>query len=71
MWLCKLQLQKRFSATLVFGALMAALQAYIFFGPPPTSDRAIALTALGHLVAPGSPDEPGEFANTLPAEALE
>ena len=32
--------------TLVFGALMLSIQAYIFFGPPPTSDRAIASTAL-------------------------
>lgn len=32
--------------TLIFGILMLAIQAYIFFGPPPTSDRAAALTAL-------------------------
>jgi hypothetical protein len=32
--------------TLVFGVLMLGIQAYIFFGPPPTSDRAAASTAL-------------------------
>ena len=32
--------------TLVFGVLMLAIQAYIFFGPPPASDRAAASTAL-------------------------
>ena len=30
----------------VFGLLMLAIQAYIFFGPPPVSDHAAALTAL-------------------------
>ena len=32
--------------TLVFGVLMLGIQAYVFFGPPPTSDRAAASTAL-------------------------
>ncbi|MGE5711895.1 MAG: hypothetical protein ACM34B_17115 [Nitrospira sp.] len=32
--------------TLAFGVLMLVIQAYIFFGPPPSSDRAAALTAL-------------------------
>lgn len=32
--------------TLVFGVLMFGIQAYIFFGPPPTSDRTLAWTAL-------------------------
>jgi hypothetical protein len=32
--------------TVVFGALMLGIQAYIFFGPPPISDRAAATTAL-------------------------
>jgi hypothetical protein len=45
-WLCRRQLRTRFFATLVVSVLMAAIQAFIFFGPPPTSDRAIALTAL-------------------------
>lgn len=34
-------------STVVFGAVMLATQAYIFFGPPPASEPAIALTALG------------------------
>jgi hypothetical protein len=32
--------------TLIFGVLMLGIQAYIFFGPPPTSDHAAAATAL-------------------------
>jgi hypothetical protein len=32
---------------LAFGLVMLAVQAYIFFGPPPVSDRAAAWTALG------------------------
>lgn len=32
--------------TLIFTLAMLGIQAYIFFGPPPTSDRALALTAL-------------------------
>lgn len=32
--------------TLIFGVLMLGIQAYVFFGPPPTSDRAAASTAL-------------------------
>ncbi len=31
----------------VFSLMMLAIQAYIFFGPPPVSDVAIAVTALG------------------------
>ena len=31
----------------LFCTLMAGIQAYIFFGPPPASDKALALTALG------------------------
>ncbi|MGH7526781.1 MAG: hypothetical protein ACREMX_08745 [Gemmatimonadales bacterium] len=31
----------------VFGLLMLAIQAYVFFGPPPASDQSIAWTALG------------------------
>jgi hypothetical protein len=30
----------------VFGLLMLAVQAYVFFGPPPASDKAAAWTAL-------------------------
>lgn len=45
-WLClREQLVRR--GTLMFGVLMLAIQAYnTFFAPPPTSDRAIAATAL-------------------------
>jgi hypothetical protein len=31
---------------IVFGLVMLAIQAYVFFGPPPVSDRAAAWTAL-------------------------
>jgi hypothetical protein len=31
---------------MAFGVLMLGIQAYVFFGPPPTSDRAAASTAL-------------------------
>jgi len=30
----------------IFGFVMLAVQAFVFFGPPPTSDRAAAVTAL-------------------------
>ena len=30
----------------VFGVVMLGVQAYVFFGPPPVSDKAAALTAL-------------------------
>jgi len=30
----------------VLGVLMVALQSYLFFGPPPASDRAAAWSAL-------------------------
>jgi len=32
--------------TLVFGVVMLGIQAYVFFGPPPTSDRAFAWSAI-------------------------
>jgi hypothetical protein len=31
----------------VFGLIMLGVQAYVFFGPPPSSERTMALTALG------------------------
>jgi len=31
---------------IVFGLVMFAIQAYVFFGPPPASDKAVAVTAL-------------------------
>lgn len=46
LWLCLGQRLGRSAATLAFGALMLTIQAYIFFGPPPASDRAAATTAL-------------------------
>ena len=45
-WLCLRGSLARSLGTLLFGVLMLAIQAYIFFGPPPTSDRAAASTAL-------------------------
>jgi len=35
----------RRTAMLVFGMIMLAIQAYVFFGPPPSSDKAAAGTA--------------------------
>jgi len=35
----------------IFGVVMVAVQAYVFFGPPPTSDTAAAVTALLSYVA--------------------
>ena len=45
-WLCLQGRLGRSVWTLVFGMLMLAIQAYIFFGPPPISDHAAAATAL-------------------------
>jgi hypothetical protein len=36
---------------LIFGVGMFAVQAYVFFGPPPTSDKAAAITALVSYLA--------------------
>jgi hypothetical protein len=47
MALCLSRRPRRMVATLAFGLVMLAVQAYIFFGPPPVSDRAAAGTALG------------------------
>jgi hypothetical protein len=33
-------------ATAAFGVIMLAIQAYVFFGPPPASDKAAAATAI-------------------------
>lgn len=46
LWLCLRGRLARSLGTLVFGVLMLAIQAYVFFGPPPTSDHAAASTAL-------------------------
>jgi hypothetical protein len=45
-WLCFRDNLSRAIGTFVFGVLMVALQMYIFFGPPPASDKAIASTAI-------------------------
>jgi hypothetical protein len=45
-WLCVKGHLVRSPGTLTFGAVMLAVQAYVFFGPPPASDRAAATTAL-------------------------
>ena len=45
-WLCLQGRLARSLGTLAFGILMLAIQAYVFFGPPPASDRAAASTAL-------------------------
>ena len=46
MWLCLRSRVARSLGTVVFGVLMLAIQAYVFFGPPPKSDRAAASTTL-------------------------
>jgi len=45
MWLYVRHTARR-TAMLVFGVIMLGIQAYVFFGPPPTSDKAAAATAL-------------------------
>jgi len=47
MWLYFRTAAGRRGAIGAFGLLMLAIQAYVFFGPPPVSDRAAAATALG------------------------
>src|SRR6266487_2225961 len=46
MWLYFRLGTARRTAMLMFGVIMLAIQAYVFFGPPPASDNAAALTAL-------------------------
>ncbi len=46
MWLYFRLGTARRTAMLVFGVIMLAIQAYVFFGPPPASDNAAAITAL-------------------------
>ncbi|HYA37674.1 MAG TPA: hypothetical protein VEI74_05325 [Candidatus Methylomirabilis sp.] len=50
-WLCLRGQLARSYRTLVFGVLMLGIQAYVFFSPPPTSDRAFASTAIIAYVA--------------------
>lgn len=46
MWLYFGTGARRRAATALFGIAMLAIQAYIFFGPPPTSDKSVASTAI-------------------------
>jgi hypothetical protein len=46
MWLFLRLGTARRATLLAFGVIMLAIQAYVFFGPPPGSDNAAALTAL-------------------------
>jgi len=46
MWLYFQAGARRRIAFVVFGLIMVAIQAYVFFGPPPVSDKAAAATAL-------------------------
>lgn len=46
MWLYLTTAPVRRVPVAVFGLVMLAIQAYVFFGPPPVSDRALAWTAL-------------------------
>lgn len=46
MWLYFRSGVARRTATAVFGLIMLAIQAYVFFGPPPGSDKAAAATAI-------------------------
>jgi len=50
-WLCFRGQLSQSVGTFVFGALMVALQAYLFFGPPPVSDKAAAWSALACYAA--------------------
>lgn len=45
-WWCFRENLSRATGTFVFGICMVAIQAYIFFGPPPTSDKTLAWTAI-------------------------
>lgn len=46
MWLYFQTAARRRVAIAAFGLIMLAIQAYVFFGPPPVSDKAAAVTAL-------------------------
>src|SRR5690349_6644305 len=50
MWLYVRQGTARRTAMLVFGVVMLAIQVYVFFGPPPSSDKAAAATAFASYV---------------------
>jgi hypothetical protein len=46
LWLFVRTGETRSRGLVLFGLIMLAIQAYIFFGPPPVSDKAAAITAL-------------------------
>jgi hypothetical protein len=46
MWLYFKTAPPRRAATVVFGLIMLGIQGFVFFGPPPASDHAAAVTAL-------------------------
>ena len=46
MWLYLMRYRVRVAPIVLFGLIMLAIQAYVFFGPPPASDNAAAVTAL-------------------------
>ena len=46
LWFCLRGRLAHLRGTMAFGIVMVVIQAYIFFGPPPSSDRELALTAL-------------------------
>ena len=50
MWLCFRSGATRRLPTAAFGLIMVGIQAYVFFGPPPVSDKAAAATALAGYV---------------------
>jgi hypothetical protein len=49
-WYLRTRATRR-AAFLFFGVVMLAIQAYVFFGPPPVSERAAAWTALAAYAA--------------------
>jgi len=46
LWLCFQTQAARRIATVVLCVVMLAIQAFVFFGPPPASDKTLAVTAL-------------------------
>src|SRR5262245_46905320 len=50
MWLYFRTGTTRRTATVFFGVIMLAIQAYVFFGPPPVSDKAAACTAIAAYI---------------------
>jgi hypothetical protein len=50
MWMYFRAEARRRMATAAFGLVMLMIEAYIFFGPPPSSGKAVALTALTSYV---------------------